>query len=109
MYHCFNIVTEKENNSCAVLIRALEPISPIDKGGWGVLNGPAKLCRELQIDKNLNGHDLTLGKKLWIENGEKIKLSQIKKAKRIGVDYARIWKNRLLRFYIKDNGFISKT
>lgn len=109
MYHCFNVVTEKEGSPCAVLIRALEPIIfPLDKGGRGVLNGPAKLCREFQIDKNLNGWDLTTGGKLWIEDGEKIKPSRIKKSKRVGVDYAGVWKDRLLRFYIKDNKFISR-
>lgn len=109
MYHCLNVVTEEENNPCAVLIRALEPIIiPPDKGVRGFLNGPAKLCREFQIDKKLNGYNLTLGKKLWIENGEIIKSSQIKKSKRIGVDYAGIWKDKLLRFYIKDCKFVSK-
>jgi len=109
MYHCFNVVTEKEGNPCAVLIRALESIiCPLDKGDRGVLNGPAKLCREFQIGKNLNGWNLTVRKKLWIENGEKIKPGQIKKSPRVGVDYAGIWKDKLLRFYIKDNKFISK-
>ena len=112
MYHCFNVVTEKENDPCAVLIRALEPVE-ICAVGTGhcpvpTTNGPAKLCREFEIDKKLNGHDLTLGKKLWIEDGEKIKSSQIKKSKRVGVNYAGIWKDRLLRFYIKDNKFVSK-
>ncbi len=127
MYHCLNVVTEKENNPCAVLIRALEPAKIINRPRTGVhslecnefrfrdnlklkmvLNGPAKLCREFKIDKKLNGWDLTIGKKLWIENGETIKPNQIKKSKRIGVDYAGIWKNRLLRFYIKDSEFISE-
>ncbi len=109
MHYCFNVVTEKEGSSCAVLIRALEPIiCPLDKGGRGVLNGPAKLCREFQIDKSLNGHDLTLGKKLWVEGDEKIKPGQIKKSARVGVDYAGIWKDKLLRFYIKDSKFISR-
>ncbi len=111
MYHCLNVVTEKENNPCAVLIRALEPVRtilPPDKSGSeGILNGPAKLCREFKIDKEFNNWDLIIRKKLWLENGEIIKPSQIKKSKRIGVDYAGIWKNRLLRFYIKDSEFIS--
>ncbi len=147
MHYCFNIVTEKENNPCAVLIRALEPQNEIrkfrncdinslisqypnftisnslttsdnkknkfnknlcDKSIYNILNGPAKLCREFKIDKELNGWDLTLGKKLWLEEGEKIKPSQIKKSKRIGVDYAGKWKDSLLRFYIKDSKFISR-
>jgi len=112
MYHCFNVVTEEENNPCAVLIRALEPINmPYDKNTKSCVpttNGPAKLCREFEIDKKLNGYDLTLGKKLWIENGDIIEPNQIKRSKRIGVDYAGIWKDRLLRFYIKNNKFVSK-
>lgn len=112
MYHCFNIVTEKEESPCAVLIRALEPINICacrdTRSCVFATNGPAKLCRELRIDKKLNGWDLTLGEKLWIENGEKIKPSRIKKSKRIGVDYAGKWKDKLLRFYIKDSEFVSK-
>jgi DNA-3-methyladenine glycosylase len=111
MYHCFNVVTEKENNPCAVLIRALEPLKTFQQNinkNRDTLNGPAKLCREFKIDKKLNGWDLTLGEKLWIENGEIIEPSQIKKSKRIGVDYAGAWKDRMLRFYIRDNEFISK-
>ncbi|MCK4592500.1 DNA-3-methyladenine glycosylase [Candidatus Parcubacteria bacterium] len=111
MYHCFNVVTEEENNPCAVLIRALEPIGrrdAINRVSTRPLNGPAKLCREFEIDRELNGYNLTLGRKLWIENKEKIKPIRIKKSKRVGVDYAGIWKDRLLRFYIKDNKFVSK-
>ncbi|MDF1498492.1 MAG: DNA-3-methyladenine glycosylase [Patescibacteria group bacterium] len=113
MYHCFNVVTEEKNNPCAVLIRALEPIKMPShtntKSCVPITNGPAKLCREFQIDKKLNGHDLTLDKKLWIETGDIIKPNQIKKSKRIGVDYAGIWKDKLLRFYIKDSNFVSRT
>lgn len=109
MHYCLNVVTEKENNPRAVLIRALEPIIvPPDKKGRRSLNGPAKLCKEFKIDKKLNGWSLTIGKKLWIEKGENIKPSQIKKSKRVGVDYAGTWKDRLLRFYIKNNDFVSK-
>lgn len=113
MYNCLNAVTEKEGNPCAVLIRALEPVnfnteSRNTKSCAPTMNGPAKLCREFKIDRKLNGWDLTLGKELWIEDGETISARKIKKAKRIGVDYAGIWKDKLLRFYIKDSDFISK-
>jgi DNA-3-methyladenine glycosylase len=90
MYHCFNIVTEKEGNPSAVLIRGVE-----------LCQGPGKLCRELKIDRKLNGIDLTKSGLLWIEEDEtKIKKSQIKKGKRIGVDYAGKWKDKPWRFYI---------
>ncbi len=117
MYYCFNVVTEEENNPCAVLIRALEPISmpksfeskfADNSSLFNILDGPGKLCREFRIDRKLDGWDLTKGKRLWIEKGEKIEPSQIGKSKRIGVDYAPIWRDKMLRFYIKNSKFVSK-
>lgn len=89
MYHCLNIVTEKEGYPAAVLIRGVE----LDG-----LNGPGKLCRGLKIDKRLNEADICLSKELWTEEGENISYSKIKKSKRIGVDYAGKWKDKLWRF-----------
>ena len=132
MYYCFNVVTEKENYPAAVLIRALEPAEGFKEKKEKLLNGPGKLCREMKIDKNLNGADLTKGKSaftlstpstssgtmsssrlrqdaVWIEDrGEKISPSRIVSKKRIGVDYAEKYKDKLWRFYIRENKFISK-
>lgn len=120
MYHCLNFVTEKEGNPSAVLIRKAELSSKYyvvsSKGNHKNkksiihntdpiihnLNGPGKLCRELKIDRKLNGVDLIKNKELWIEQGEKVKPNQIQKGKRIGVDYAGKWKNKLWRFYLQD-------
>ncbi len=109
MYHCFNVVTERQDSPCAILVRALESIDPpSEKAKSKRMSGPAKICRELEISKELNGWDLTLGKELWIEESETIKPSLIVKSKRIGVDYAGIWKDKLLRFHIRNNDFVSK-
>ena len=67
------------------------------------LNGPGILCRELKIDKKLNGIDLTNSKELWIESagwrsGERP--IKVRRGKRIGVDYAGKWKDKLWHFYI---------
>jgi len=100
MHYCLNIVTEHKNYPAAVLIRAVEPSKGLtDKVKT---NGPGKLCRAFKIDKNFNAHP-AFGRhnQLWIENqGEKIKLSQIKKSPRIGVDYAGEYKNKLWRFHL---------
>ena len=63
MYHCLNIVTEKEGLPAAVLIRAIEPVidysrdltklSLKEKRLLG--SGPGRLCRWLEIDKSFNG------------------------------------------------------
>ena len=85
MYNCLNIVTEKEGYPAAVLIRGVE--------GY---NGPGKVCRFLKIDRALNNIDITRSKDVWIENGSSP--DKIKTGKRIGVDYAGKWKNKLWRF-----------
>ena len=127
MYHCLNIVTEKEGNPSAVLIRRAEIINPKQSPKIGnskseivwnfensnlkfvsnfdirysnfKLNGPGKLCRELKIDKKFNGIDITKSKELRVEDGGEA-VKNIKKGKRIGVDYAGKWKDKLWRFYL---------
>jgi len=101
MYYCFNTITEPENTAGAVLIRALEPIPPLNN-----TNGPGKLCRELKITKELNEAKLTSQKSgLWIEKGEKIPENNIVSTTRIGIKVAT---DLPWRFYIKNNPYISK-
>jgi len=101
MYYCINAVTE--DPGCAVLIRAIEPIQHVD----GRSQGPGLVCRSLHIDKRLNGHSL-LSDDLYIASPDVKESFTIIKKPRIGVDYAAHWAKRLLRFYIKDNPFVSK-
>ena len=92
MHHCLNIVTEKEGHPSAVLIRAIE---------CDGCDGPGKLCRKLKIDRKLNAIDITKNNLLWVEDNEsKINKRTIKKGKRIGVDYAGKWKDKLWRFWV---------
>jgi DNA-3-methyladenine glycosylase len=103
IYHCMNVVTEEEGHGSAVLLRALEPISNIPER----TQGPGLLCRALQIDKQLNGHDL-LSDDLYIAQPLNEPQIIIAKRPRIGVAYAKHWADELLRFYIKNNHFVSK-
>lgn len=102
MYYCFNVVTEHDGHAAAVLIRALEPVENIRLR----TQGPGLLCKAMGIDKRLNGHDLE-SEDFYLTEGKREKFT-IVKAKRIGVDYAKHWAHRLLRFYIKDNPYVSK-
>ena len=70
--------------------------------------GPGKVCEYLKLDQTFWGEDLCNSKRIWLEYGEKIKDSEIVKAKRIGIDYAEEYKNKLWRFYIKNNRWVSK-
>lgn len=99
MYYCLNIVTQRRDYPAAVLIRAVEPISGLKPKIK--TDGPGKLCQAFKIDKTLNNTPaFTQSTKLWIEDQGEIMLpGQIKKAPRIGVDYAGVYKNKLWRFY----------
>lgn len=100
-HYLLNIVTEKEGQAGAVLIRAVEPLKGIDKA----TNGPGKLTRAFFIDKKFNGEDLIKSKELFIvENNEKEKL-KIKATSRIGI---KTGLDKKWRFYIAGNKFVSK-
>ena len=85
-----NVVIGPENYPAAVLIRGTDKIS-----------GPARITKYLKIDKKFNDKPTDKKTGLWIEDrGIKIKSSEIKSAKRIGVDFAgRYWSRRKWRFY----------
>jgi DNA-3-methyladenine glycosylase len=102
LHHCLNIVTEPEGKAAAVLIRALEPIANISSK----TSGPALLCAALEIDRRLNGHDL-LSSDFFIADPGANRI-QIVSRPRIGVDYAREWAAKPLRYYIRGNSYISK-
>ncbi|TSD01833.1 MAG: DNA-3-methyladenine glycosylase [Parcubacteria group bacterium Athens0714_25] len=116
MHHMLNIVTGKKDYPAAVLIRAVEPFFEIENppsfetsARQRKTNGPAKLTKVLQIDRSFNKAPVYVKKYgLWIENGEKIKKSEIVCAKRIGIDYAGKYKDKPWRFYIKNNNFVSR-
>ena len=95
MYHCLNVVTEREEFPSAVLIRAIE----ID---GELINGPGRLCRALQIDRRLNHVDLTIGESLWFEDrGALVKRGDVEAHPRIGVDYAGEWAKKPWRFRLR--------
>jgi DNA-3-methyladenine glycosylase len=103
MYHCMNVVTEREGHASAVLLRAIEPVKNVE----GRTCGPGLLCRAMKIDRRLNAHDL-LSDNFYVAAPAKAEAFSIIKRPRIGVDYAKHWAKRHLRFYIKGNPFVSR-
>lgn len=92
MYHCLNVVTEREEFPAAVLIRAIEVEGEL-------IDGPGRLCRALQIDRTLNRYDMTSGDRLWFEDrAVRTSRSSIATFPRIGVDYAGLWARKPWRF-----------
>jgi DNA-3-methyladenine glycosylase len=103
MYCCMNVVTQAEGKASAVLLRALEPVKNVK----GRTQGPGLLCRAMQIDTALTGHDL-LSTDFYIADDGIVPTAGIVKRPRIGVDYAGQWAKRLLRFYLRGNPYISR-
>ncbi|HID21251.1 MAG TPA: DNA-3-methyladenine glycosylase [Planctomycetaceae bacterium] len=111
--YCLNVVTEPEGVASAVLIRAVEPLAGIDvmrrrrrrEKLTDLCRGPARLCEAFAIDRGLDGWDVTLGKTLWLEPGERIAGGRIATASRVGVTKAQ---DLPLRFYVRDCPFVSR-
>lgn len=125
MYECMNIVAEKKGVHGGTLIRGIEPLEGIEamyKNRYkkeysdpkrreiiNLTDGPAKLVMAYGITKkDFYGRDLVNDTSIWLEEGEKVSPKDIVETTRINIDYAEKAKDYLLRFYIKDNSFVSK-
>ena len=94
-YICLNFVTEREGFPAAVLIRPLEPVRGFDRNLAELpagkrktyLNGPGRLCREMEITRDLNRHDVTKTGGLYVLPRDVIP-ARITQTPRVGVAYA---------------------
>ncbi|HHD92008.1 MAG TPA: DNA-3-methyladenine glycosylase [Candidatus Portnoybacteria bacterium] len=109
MYWQLNFVTGQIGQPECILIRALEPIQPNSDETKIKPNGPGKLCQYLKLDKSFYSHDLCQKKKIWLEDTTKVQSNLIISTSRVNIDYAGpYWSRRKLRFYIKDNPWVSR-
>lgn len=94
IYHCLNVVAHSPEAAGAVLIRALDQAH---------CNGPGKLCRFLQIDRELTDVNLLNSKLLWLEPGPPG--GEIECGPRVGIrkSVERPW-----RFWIAGNRHVSR-
>ncbi|GIU68502.1 MAG: putative 3-methyladenine DNA glycosylase [Candidatus Pacearchaeota archaeon] len=95
-----NIVTNKKGKAEAILIRALEPLNFKEK-----TNGPGLLTKALNIDKKFHKKNILSSKEIWLEKNEIDGNFEIVESFRIGVKKDL---NLKLRYFIKNNKFVSK-
>lgn len=117
IHYLLNIVVSDSDDPKCVLIRAVEPFAgqeiieerrkmPVTKAA--VSSGPGSLSKALGIDGSFNKKDLTEDE-IWIEDiGNHYAPDEIAAVPRVGIDYAEEHALLPLRFYIKDNKFVSK-
>jgi DNA-3-methyladenine glycosylase len=123
MHECLNVVTETAGQAGAVLLRAGEPVAGADlmrrrRGrptdpDHRLAAGPARLCEAMGVSRRMNGHDLTLGKRLWIarpaeEMETRPQPERIIAGPRVGVAYAGEWASRPWRFHIARHPALSR-
>ena len=126
VHWCFNVVTRAAEHPEAVLIRALRPVDGIERmrvnrrakknqaspakplRDRDLTNGPGKLCQALAIDRSCDRLSLS-GPQIWIESrSNDSDRPDVVACARIGVDYAGPAAAWPLRFFIRDDPFVSK-
>jgi len=115
VHHLFNVVTNQTGKADAVLVRALQPVQGQEtmlarmntNSVKRITSGPGKLTKAMGIDRKMNGLSLYIDN-LWIEESLSVSKSEIVATTRIGIDYAGEDARLPWRFYLKDNGWISK-
>ena len=118
MYFCFDVTSGRSvGKPEAILVRALEPIDGVEvmikrRGVSGnrivnLTNGPSRLCMAMDITRKQNGTDLCISP-LYIDTGVAVEGKRIMQTNRVNVNYADEWRHLPWRFFIKNNGFVSK-
>jgi|SRR3989344_1509855 len=93
MHFCFNIVTCKAGEPEAVLIRGVQ----LPDGE--LVSGPGRVAKYFHIDKSLYGEDLVTSKCLYVKlSHHEAKPCGIRRAARIGVNYAGEYAHKTWRF-----------
>ncbi len=109
--YMLNVSSEMSGIGAGILIRALEPLDgiPIMQMNRNrarlrdLARGPGRLAAALRIDRSLDGLDLCREGPLWLARGGRGP-RDIGRSIRIGISRDA---NRLWRFYLRDNPFVS--
>jgi DNA-3-methyladenine glycosylase len=117
-HFCCNVVTGREGEGTAVLIRALEPVLGVEEmiknrfdrelknenERLNLTSGPGKVCSALSISKEHYGIDLT-GDEIFILNRPALEKKNIAAVERVGITKSveLPW-----RFYIRGNPYVSR-
>jgi DNA-3-methyladenine glycosylase len=113
MHFCMNVVTGRNGEGSAVLLRAVEPLEGIDvmRQRRGVSDprslcaGPGRLTQAYGVSRANNGSDLVAGGDLFVTEGETPGEEEIGVGPRIGITVAT---ETPWRFYLRGSRFVSR-
>jgi DNA-3-methyladenine glycosylase len=111
VHHCLNLTTEPEGRVGAVLIRAIQPLEGMEEMRRNrkveevrrLAAGPGNLTKALSIDGELNGEDLVLSRRLFLERGKPV--GAIGTSSRVGISAGKSFR---WRFFIEGSEYLSK-
>ncbi len=113
MHFCMNVVTGRNGEGSAVLLRAAEPVDGIElmrrhraiRDDRLLCAGPARLTQAFGIGRAQNGIDLVSGDQMFIVTGKPVLGSLIGESPRIGI---RLATDRPWRLYEVGNPHVSR-
>ncbi len=123
MHFCLNVVCGGRDEGVAVLIRALEPTEGIQamfarrpgaRRITDLCSGPGKLAQALAIDRSLDGVDLRVSSRLFIEQARRRAMPRglVGSSARIGLNPDSTWRGdwhqRPLRLFVLNNSHVSR-
>ncbi len=101
IYHCVNIVTDKNNFASGVLLRSIELPGKDER----IASGPGLLARIFQINKSHDGLPISIKSGLWVAGRPSQNMLKIVQTTRIGISKA---KELPWRWYLQKSRSISK-
>jgi len=112
-HNLLNVVTKKQGDPQAVLIRAVEPCQGIEimeerrsRKGAEVTNGPGKLTKAMGVTMDANRTSI-LSPTLYVDTATKKVPKKVEKSKRIGIPNKGKWTEEPLRYTVKGNPYLS--
>jgi DNA-3-methyladenine glycosylase len=116
IHQMFNIVTSKEGEPHAILIRAVEPLEGKEimlertgKKKWEdtITSGPGRVGKAMGFHTSQCGLSVASDELYIADDGNKVKEEDIVSSPRIGVDYAGEHAEWHYRFYLKNSNYVS--
>jgi DNA-3-methyladenine glycosylase len=117
MHWNFNMVTGREGEPHAVLIRAVEPVAGVElmasrramaAQSLALTNGPGKVCQAFAITREHYGWDLCASPLFLAAAPASAQRVRVARAPRVGIGYAGEWAKKPWRFFEHENPYVSR-
>lgn len=112
-HHMLNVVTRREGQGSAVLLRAAEPFEGVEAMAEArgrdrvrdLCSGPGKLAHAFSVTLIHDGHDLVTGEEIWLEAGTPVGAGSVATTERVGIS---VGLEPRWRYFVADDPFVSR-